>query len=151
MFPIGGTSLDAMSRTQTEIKFVYVGFIGAWFCFIYMIANMNRPPRSVSLWVLGALVFWAVSAVLAGFVMRKRFFRLSAEARSRDLRKALHFWKAAHFIAFCCAMNLTLLGVVLKFLGSGWSVAGIFFGLGLAFLVLWRPRELAMSGGQPDL
>jgi presenilin-like A22 family membrane protease len=149
MFSIGETSLDAVSRTQTEIKLVYVGILGAWFCFIFIIVNMNRPTRSVSLWVLVSVVFWAVLTVFAGFVMRKKFFRLAAELRSRDLHKALYCWKMVHFIGFCCATNLAILGFVLKFLGSGWILAGIFFGLGLAFLVLWKPGQLAIGTGQP--
>lgn len=143
--------MDAMSRTQTAVKFVYVGFIGAWFCWIFLIAKMNRPHRSVSAWVLAAFVPAAVYAIFVGFAMRKKFFRRSAEALSGDLRKALAFWRLAHFFSFCCAMNLTLLGVVLKFLGSDWILVGIFLGMGLAFLLLWRPRQLTVSGGQPAL
>jgi hypothetical protein len=139
------------SRTQTEIKFVYTGFIGAWFCFIFMIAKMNRPHRSISLWVLVACVFWTAYSIFGGFTMRRKFFRRSSESLSGEPRKALAFWKVAHFIGFCSAMSLTLLGVVLKFLGSGWIVAGIFLGLGLTFLLLWRPRQLAVSVGQPAL
>ena len=133
--------MDAISRTQTEVNLVYVGMLGAWFCFIFIIVDMNRPARSVSLWVLVAVVLWAVLMVFAGFVMRKRFFRLSAELRFLDFRKAIYCWKMVHFIGFGCATNLTLLGFALKFLGSGWILAGIFYGLGLAFLVLWNPAN----------
>ena len=35
--------------------------------------------------------------------------------------------RAANIIGFSCAMNPTILGVVLKFLGASWSVPGIFF------------------------
>jgi len=33
-----------------------------------------------------------------------------------------------------------LFGVVLKFLGVRWTVAGLFFAFGLVLLVLWMPR-----------
>jgi hypothetical protein len=111
---------------------------------------MNRPLHSVSSWVLSGLIFVAVYAVIAGFLMRKKFFRQSAEARSvDDLPKALKFWKLAHIIGFCFAMDLALFGSVLKFLGRSWLVPGIFFSLSLGFLLLWRPRQLAQSGVQP--
>lgn len=52
-------------------------------------------------------------------------------------------------LGFCSAFNLTLCGAVLKYFGSDWLLPGIFFGFSLGFLLLWRPRELAVSGGQP--
>ena len=49
-----------------------------------------------------------------------------------------------------CAMSIAIFGVALKFLGSSWLVPGIFFGLSLCFLLLWRPSQLAaVSGAQP--
>ena len=149
MSQVGETALDAISKTQNEIKFAYVAFVGSWFCFLFMVHTMNRPRQSVSSWVLGGLAFAAVYAVIVGFVIRKKFFRQSAQALSVDLPKALKFWKVAHIIGFCCALDLALFGFALKFLGSSWLVPGIFFGLSLGFLLLWRPRELAQSGVQP--
>lgn len=58
--------MDTISKTQNEIKFTYAAFIGAWFCFVFMIQTMNRPLCSVSSWVLAALVFAAVYGDLPG-------------------------------------------------------------------------------------
>lgn len=140
---------DTISKTQTEIEIVHVGFLSAWFCLLFMVHSMNPPVRSVSVWVLAALVFASVYVVLVGFVTRKKIFRRSDEALPGDLPKALKFWKSAHVIGFCYAMNLALFGLVLKFLGSNWLVPGILFGVSLGFLLLWRPRQIARSGAQP--
>jgi len=94
---------------------------------------------------LVASVVAAVIFVADGFFMRKRFFKLSTESFPRDVGKALRLWRGAHLISFCCAMSLAILGWVLKVFGS-WSVPGIFFGLSLGLLLLWRPRELTVSG-----
>ncbi len=110
---------------------------------------MNPPDRSVSPWVLVASVVAAAYAVGTGFVMRKKFFRQSTAALPSDLHKALNLWRVAHILGFTCAMNLTIFGVILRFLGSSWLVPGIFFGLSLMFLVLWRPRQLAVSTAKP--
>lgn len=47
---------DAVSKTQTEIEVIHVVFLGAWFCFLFMVHKMNLPHRGVSSWVLP--VFW---------------------------------------------------------------------------------------------
>jgi hypothetical protein len=103
---------------------------------------MNPPGRNVSSLVLVGFVLVAVYAVVGGVVTRKKLFRQSTEALPHDLRKALNLWSGAHFIGFSFAMSITIFRVVLKFLGSSWFVVGIFFGLSLVFLLLWRPREL---------
>jgi hypothetical protein len=141
--------VDAISKTRTGIRLAYVGYIVAWFCFLFLVQTTNPPHRNVSSSVLVAFVVAAVYAVVVGFVMRKRFFRQSTEAFAGNLRKALGLWRAAHIIGFTCAMNVCIFGFVLKFLGSSWLVPGIFFGLSLGFLLLWRPRQLAVSGAQP--
>src|SRR5215470_6061229 len=132
--------MDAISKTQTGIKLVYAGHIVAWFCFLFIVHTMNPPRRNVSSLVVGAFVLVAVYAVVVGFVMRKKFFRQSTEAFPSDLRKALTLWRGAHMVGFTFAMSITIFGVVLKFLGSSWLMSGIFFGLSLVFLLLWKPR-----------
>lgn len=131
-----------MSRTQNGIKVVYVGHIVAWFCFLFITRTMNPPHRSVSPLIPVALALAATYAVVVGLVMRKKFLRQSAEAIPDNPRKALAHWMAAHFISFSCAMSIAIFGVALKFLGSSWLVPGIFFGLSLCFLLLWRPTQL---------
>jgi len=118
--------LEARSRTQIELWISYGGFIVAWFCFFYMVQMMKPARRDVSLLVFVAFAAAAVYAVTVGFVMRKKLFAQSAKALPADPQKALGRWRAANIIGFSCAMNPTILGVVLKFLGASWSVPGIF-------------------------
>ena len=144
-----GARMDAISRTQTEVKMAYRGFVVAWFCFIFMLYKMNLPVRNVSVPVFAALCILSASAIFLGFAMRRRFFKLTTEALPHDPSKASQFWRGANFISLCCAINPTIYAVVLKMLGSGWLVPGILFGVSLGFLLLWRPRQLAVSGVQP--
>jgi hypothetical protein len=130
---------------QTEVKFFHRGFILAWFCFLLIVLRMNPALRETSAWAFVALCIWATCGIVVGFVMRRRFFRLSSEALPHDPRKASQFWREGNIISFGCAINATICGVVMRILGSGWLVPGLLFGLGLGFLLLWRPRQLAVS------
>jgi hypothetical protein len=143
-----GSSLDAHS-TQTKIELVFLSYILAWFCFLFMAHEMSSPPRDVSQPVLVGFVFAAVCFLAAGFVMRKKLLAQSAETLPGDLVKSLSLWRGAHFIGFNNAISIAILGVALKFLGANWIVCGIFFGLSLGFLLLWRPRQLNATGAQP--
>lgn len=146
---LGRSKSNAISGTQTEIELAHVGFIFAWFGFLFMVHKMNPPLRDVSAAAFVVLCILAASAIVVGFMMRRRFFKLTTEALPHDPHKASQFWRSANFISFCCAINPTIYAVVLKILGSGWLVPGILFGLGLGFLLLWRPRQPAVNDLQP--
>ena len=132
--------MDARSKAQTEIWLVYCGYIVSWCCFLFMIHTLNPPQRTVSALVLAAFAGAAVYAIVSGFVIRKKFLAQSTEVLLSDPSKAVRRWKAAHFFGFSSAMSLTIFGLALKFLGTGWLVSGIFFAVGLGLLVLWRPQ-----------
>jgi hypothetical protein len=62
--------LDARSKAQTEVWVTYGGYIGARFCFLFMIRTMNPPQRTVSALVLAVFAAAAVYAILSGFAKR---------------------------------------------------------------------------------
>jgi hypothetical protein len=134
---------DPISKTQTQIKVRHVGYLLAWLCVLFMVHKMNLRQRTVSPELLVAFVFATAAAIWSGFVMRKTFFKKSADALPNNVGEALNRWKGAHLIGFNNAMSIAVLGAVLKFIGSSWYVAGIFFGLSMVFLLLWGPRQMA--------
>ena len=137
--------MEARSKTQTEIWLTYGAYLASWFCFLFMIHTINPPERTVSSVVLAAFAAAAIYAIVSGFLMQRKFLALSTEVLREDPSKAARRWKAAHFIGFSCAMSVTIFGMALKFLGTGWLVPGIFFAVGLGLLVLWRPRRPAFN------
>ena len=140
---------DPISRVQTEIELANVGFIVAWFCVLFMVHKMNPPQRNVSSRLLIVFVLWTAVVVWAGFVLRKMLFKKSADVLAHSVGAALKHWKGAHIIGFCNAMSIAILGAVLKFFGSSWPLAGIFFGLSLGLLLLWGPRPMVSNSAQP--
>ena len=107
------------------------------------------PHRNVSVWGFVVVCSFAVYSTVVGFVFRKQFFKRSTEAARHHPRMAHKHWRTANVLSFASAFNLSVCAAVLKFLGSDWIVPGIFFGLSLGFLLLWRPRELAVNGSPP--
>ena len=140
---------DPVSKTQTEIALFHVGFLSAWFCSIFMVHEMNLPNRSVSSRTLVAFALATAITIWAGFVVRRRLFKRSADALAVNVGEALTHWKGAHFVGFTNAMSVAILGAILKFIGSNWYVAGVFFGLSLGLLFLWGPRHMAANSAEP--
>jgi len=81
--------------------------------------------------------------------MRKTLFKKSADALAGSGGEALRHWRGAHIIGFTHAMSIAIFGAVLRFIGCSWHIAGIFFGLSLCFLLLWRPRQMAATSAHP--
>jgi hypothetical protein len=146
---LGRARSDAVAATQTEIELAHVGFIFAWFSFIFMVHKMNLPQRSVSIWVITAFILATAIMIWCGFVVRKMLFKKSADALPGNVVEALRRWKGAHSIGFSNAISIAIFGAVLRFIGSSWYVAGIFFGLSLCLLLLWAPRQMASNTAQP--
>ena len=132
-----------------SIRVAYLAFVVSWFCWLLMVTEMHLPHQSVSAWVFVVVCGCALYSTVVGFVLRKQFFKRSTEAARHDPPMARRHWRTAHLVSFCSAFSLSVCAAVLKYFGSDWLVTGVFFGLSLGFLLLWRPRELAESDCQP--
>ena len=134
---------DPISKTQTQIKVRHMVYLLAWLCVLFLAHKMNLRQRTVSSGLLVSLVFATAAAIWSGLVLRKTLFKKSVDALPNNVGEALNRWKGAHLIGFNNAMSIAVFGAVLKFMGTSWYVAGIFFGLSLVFLLLWGPRQMA--------
>src|SRR3974377_2369480 len=135
---------NLVSRTRIEVRLVYKGIFVAWFCCLFMIYKMNLPFREVSSAVFVGICLAAPSSIALGLAMRMRCRRRCTKDSS-DALKSAQSWRAANFVSFSCAILVAFCGVALRFLGSPWLTSGIFFGLSLFFILLWRPREFPIS------
>jgi F0F1-type ATP synthase membrane subunit c/vacuolar-type H+-ATPase subunit K len=135
----GTLSSGATLRTMRTL---FAAFLTTWFLFLLVI-RLGKPPETpVSPLIVTALALAALTDLAIGFTMRKRLLDPALEtlARDRENSTALGQWRQGNLIGFCFAESITLFGLVLKFLGAGWNVAGVFFAAGLLLLLLWQPR-----------
>jgi len=117
-----------------------------WFLFIAMIEIAQPQPGtgSISRILPAALGLVGISEIGIGFFLRSKFLA-EAEAILREdgqNRAAMLKWRTGNLLSFCFAETISLFGVVLKFLGYEWRIAGVFFGVGLLLLILWTPQKI---------
>jgi len=127
-----------------NLRLVHVAFFVSWFLFIFVIETA-QPTRiaNASMIIPAALGLIGFSEIGVGFFLRSKFIR-EAETVLRtepENQAAKLKWRTGNFLSFCFAETITLFGVVLKFLGFGWNIAGIFFAVGMLLLILWTPRK----------
>ena len=87
----------------------------------------------------------AVAGLLAvaALVLRSRLVGPSEEilrTRPDDL-SAMARWRVGQIISFALAEAVVLYGLVLKFVGAEWKVAGVFFAAGAALMLMFTPQR----------
>jgi hypothetical protein len=136
--------LSPSVKTFSEVRLLHAMFVLTWFFFLFVIQVVRPAERPVGRILLLGIAAAAGGDIALGFALRKRFLDSSLEIlRAQPANpEALLRWRTGNILAFCNAETVTLFGVVLKFLGARWMIAGVFFAVGLGLLLLWTPRLL---------
>jgi len=114
----------------------------SWLLLLLVFKLISPVHSSLPPYFPAVLGLVSVADTMLGFVRRRYYFSAAMELlRSEpESRAGLAKWRVANIVSFAFAQTVTLFGFVLKFLGWSWSIAGIFFGVGLLLLLLWTPR-----------
>ena len=126
------------AKVRSKIWILYGAYVFMWCDFLYMLHFLRTSTRVLPPWILPAFAAVGMYFIVSGALMRKKYLAQTAVAAHGDASKAL----VPHIIGFSSAIAIAILGFLLKFLGATWRVTAIFFGIGLVFLLLWRPRPL---------
>jgi hypothetical protein len=131
---------------QPITKFHLVG--SAFLLFVPLlayIAEATCEPGSNdwSRWHWVALAY-ALYCAHVGFFYRRKFMMKAKAALvvNPSDKKALKRWEAGQIVALCCAANVALTGLIVRFVlhGALWQAA-LFYISALALTVLWSPQE----------
>jgi hypothetical protein len=135
-----------MSTAQKRLKGVRIihavfllAAIGYVILPLRMIRVESQPPPAVF-----ALAIGFTAATVLGFAV---FFRMRLmQAASEALRSnpedtvALEQWMRGTIISFVCCESVVLFGLSLRITGVPWNICGIFYAVGILFLLTWTPK-----------
>jgi len=153
--PITGhvKNMPSSQKALNEARLLHAAFLTTIFLFVLVVHLAAIGERPVSLSLVAGIGCAAVADIGVGFMLRKQYMNKAEQALQVefDARKALAAWRLANILSFAQAETVTLFGVGLKFLGASWKIAGPFFFIGFALLLLWTPRlDLPASSGAPS-
>jgi hypothetical protein len=145
MRPFSSVRERFVQQTLQQVRILHVAFVMTWFLFILLLKFVQPPfgataPEFFPL----ALGLVCVSEVGLALFFRARLIAVSEDVLRSDPenKAALVKWRTGNLLSFCFAETITLFGLMLKLLGFGWKVAGVFFAGGLILLMLWAPRKI---------
>jgi hypothetical protein len=153
--PITGhlKNMPSSQKALNEAHLLHAAFLTTIFLFVFVLHLAAIGERPVSLSLVAGIGCAAVADIGVGFMLRKQYMNKAEQALQVefDAPKALAAWRLANILSFAQAETVTLFGVALKFLGASWKIAGPFFFIGFALLLLWTPRlDLPASSGAPS-
>lgn len=99
----------------------------------------SEMPDAVIPAVVGAVALVTLGA--AAFY-RSRFVQPAAEALRRDAddNSAAGRWRSGVIVSLTFCESVVLFGLALRFLGVPWKYSGVYYGVGILFLLAWTPR-----------
>lgn len=133
-----------MKKAFREIQLVHFVFVATWFMFLLIFRFISPTQSSLPPYFPGVLGLVCAADVTIGFVRRRYYFSAATELLrvEPESRAGLAKWRVANIVSFVFAETVTLVGFVVRFLGWGWNIAGIFYDVGLFLLILWSPRKI---------
>ena len=133
-----------MDKNFQQIRILHVVFLMTWFLFLLQIKIVNPQEKPMPFFIPVAFGVVCISEIVLALFLRAQYISASEDILRAEPQNfpALAKWKVGNILSFVFAEVVTLFGLVLKFLGAGWNVAGIFFGVGLCLMLLWTPRPI---------
>jgi len=134
--------MSPLANSRRAVRILHMAFVVAWFLFVLVVVLVKPPVQPMQPFLPFLFALAALGSVSLGFVFRKaRIDRpLEVLRNAPDNPQALIQWRSGNLALFVLAETVTLMGLVLKFLGATWTVAGVFFFAGLFLTLLWTPR-----------
>jgi hypothetical protein len=135
----------SVSQVQDALRWartLYALFLVTIPLLIYAVMMFHWTERPVSPTIVAALAVLSVTDVMVAAGLRTRNITpaIAALRTNPNDSLALGKWRSGIVTSFTHAETVALFGVLLKFLGASWTVAGPFFAVAVLLLVIWRPK-----------
>ncbi len=132
-----------LGQTVRMAQIVHSALLGAIVLYVGITVVFAPPVKPVAAPVIGALAAVAISGAMMALILRSRLVGPAEEVLRNHPEddSALGQWRAGQIVSLALAEAVVLYGLVLKFLGAEWRVAGTFFAAGALLMVIFTPRH----------
>lgn len=135
-----------MSTAQKRLKgvrIIHAVFLVAAVVYVIlplkMIRGESQAPPATFAWAIGF-----TAATVLGFAVfrRLRLIQPASEAlrNNPEDTAALQQWMSGTIISLVCCECVVLFGLSLRITGVPWNICGIFYAVGILFLLAWTPK-----------
>jgi hypothetical protein len=135
--------MSAAQKNLRSVRIIHAVFLLTAILYVVIPLKLIRVDSQAPPTVFLA-AFGFTAATVLGFAA---FFRLRlVQAASEALKDnaedtaALQKWVRGTIISFVCCESVVLFGLSLRITGVPWNICGIFYAVGILFLLAWTPK-----------
>jgi hypothetical protein len=130
-------------ETLRSVRIIHAVFLLAAIGYVIVPLRLMRVESQTAPVVLAAAFGFTAATVLGLAVfLRTRLVQASGEARRNNPEDpvALQQWRKGTIISYLLCQSVVLFGMALRIVGVSWNIWGIFYAVGILFLLAWTPK-----------
>ena len=135
--------MGTAQKTLQAVRIIHLAFVGTAVAYI-IVPLAYAPALKPAFPPVFPLALGILSLCVLGLAM---FFRARRIQPASELlqnnpedKAAISLWRGGVILSLVFCECVVLFGVTLKLLGMPWSVCGIFYAVGIFFMLAWWPR-----------
>lgn len=135
--------MTVAQKTLQAARLIHLALLFAAFAYLALPFVVGAPKTTVPPpAVVMAMGLVAVSTMGAAYFIRARLVQPAGEklAGNPEDAGAASRWRTGVIISLAFCETVALFGFALRFIGGSWNVCGIFYAVGIFFLLAWRPK-----------
>ncbi len=134
-----------MEASLRTVRIVWVAMLVAALIYWWLPEKLNVQPKDLDSTFYGVFIGLLV-AMLASIVILRRLTISKAEplirSNSTDVA-ALQKWRAGQIVTVAMCEGIVLYGLLLRFVGATRSQAALFYGVGIAAMIVFWPKQVS--------
>jgi F0F1-type ATP synthase membrane subunit c/vacuolar-type H+-ATPase subunit K len=130
-------------KNLRSLRIIHIAFLFAAVAYLAVPflappSGSQPPPAAV---VIGISVV-GFSTWAAGIFIRTRMVQPAEDVlrNNPEDAAAVGRWRMGVILSLVFCESVVLFGLALRFVGASWNVCGVFYGVGIFFLLAWTPR-----------
>jgi hypothetical protein len=139
---VAGGVVTSIESNLRSVRVLHLVFLLTVPLFIINLRVLQPAEHGISFVTVSVFVFLCLSDIAIAISFRARMITPSVERLRVNPQDAaaLMRWRSGVITSFTFAETVVLFGFMLKILGAGWNIAGVFFALGSLLFVAWTPK-----------
>jgi hypothetical protein len=134
--------MTIVQKNLQSARLIHVAFLFAAAIYVAIPFLIAPVANSATMTIIAAFALIAFTTWAGGFFIRSRIVLPSAERLRENAEDdaAAARWRTGVVLSLTFCESVLLFGFALKILGASWNICAIFYGVGIFFLLAWRPR-----------
>ena len=135
--------MSMAQKTLRSVRVIHAALLLAALLYVWLPTMIvHTSGKEVPIAMVLAVSIVALSSLGIAVFFRRRMVQPAADRLSKNPEdaQAAGRWRSSVVVSLAFCESVVLFGLILWFIGAGWNVYGVFYAIGIFFLLAWYPR-----------